>query len=386
MSKTFLYADNNGSSQLLPEVKDYLLSRLTSGPFANPSSIHSLGQSISLGLSKCRKIIADAIKCDTEQIIFTSCASESISQIFHSVLTSSSKKIILSSQIEHAATVEALKYYEQLGFKIAYINTKRDGTVDLEHYKSLLELHNSNIALVCVIAANNETGVIQPYKSIGALAHDNDLLFFSDTTQVIAKLDFSFEDSNIDFAVASSHKMGALVGSGLLLTKEVYLLKSIIFGGGQEKHKRGGTENYIAIETMALSLQIFDQNKIALDSCEVLKEKFEKNILKSYPQVTIIGESAPRLACTSLLSFPGIHGQAVQIELEAHNIFVTTSSACGDNEPETSHVLKAMGCSDTVGRGVIRLSFSANMTSDQFQTLEIALINIYKKLDLIKGY
>lgn len=381
-----IYADYNGSAPLLPEVREYLLSRLSSGPYANPSSIHSLGQKINLGINKCRSLIANILGSEPEQIIFTSSASESISQIFHSVLSKSTKKIIISSELEHAAVIEALNFYSESGYQIKFVKTLKSGEIDLNHLKELAEEYKDSIALVTIMAANNETGVIQPYSEIGKIAHESGAQYFSDTTQIIAKSEFDFNKSNIDFAVASSHKMGALVGAGILLTKEVYNLKSIIFGGGQEKNKRGGTENYIAIESMAVALQVFEENKSNLSTLSSLKLKFEKNISMAFPQIQIIGTSAQRLACTSLISFPGIHGQAVQIELEAQDIFVTTSSACGDNEPETSHVLKAMGIDDSIGRGVIRISLSSKTSADEFGVLEQALNTTYRKLNLIQNY
>ena len=186
------------------------------------------------------------------------------------------------------------------------------------------------------MAANNENGIIQPYKEIGSIAKKSGVLYFSDTTQFIGKTEFNFSESNMDFAVLSSHKIGALIGSGLIMAKDETLLKSFIQGGGQEKGLRGGTQNYIGIETMAVAMEAFAKALPGLKEVQTLREKFESNIKSKFPEVVIIGEDSPRLATTTMIAFPGIHGQAVQIELESNDIFVTTSSACSDNKPETS--------------------------------------------------
>jgi cysteine desulfurase len=243
-----------------------------------------------------------------------------------------------------------------------------------------------SIALVAVMAANNETGIIQPWQEIANFCDDNNLIFFSDTTQFIGKSEFDFSSSKMDFAVLSGHKIGAITGSGILLSKNPFKLKPLIFGGSQEAGTRGGTQNYIGIETLAVALDAFSQEKINLEKVKGLKLNFEANIKKIFPQVVIIGDDAERLATTTMIAFPGIHGQAVQIELESNNIFVTTSAACSDNEPETSKILKAMEIDDKVGRGVVRISFGTNTNEKSYLTIEKALLNAYQKLKKIHSY
>ena len=381
-----IYADYNGSAPLIPEVISYLQDRLQKGPYGNPNAIHSLGQKMYFGLEKCRAQCAKALGADPKQIVFNSGSSEGITHVFHSVLDDQElhKNVIITSGIEHSAVVEACHYYQAKGFEVIKVPTTTDGIIEMEAFKNLVDEHHDQIALVCIMAANNETGVIQPWPQISDICNENEIPFFSDTTQYIGKTDFDFINSGMDYAVLSGHKVGAMIGSGLLLVKDPSTLKPLVFGGGQEFGKRGGTQNYIGAETLAIALDIFDKNKSELAQVKKLRENFEAKIKNEFPQAVIIGENADRLASTTMISYPGIHGQAVQIELESHDIFVTTSSACSDNEPETSKVLKSMGIHDDIGRGVVRISLCLDATIEDYAKIETALKAAYKKLSKIK--
>lgn len=384
-----IYADFNGSTPVCTEVQEYLVNRLQNGPYSNPNAIHSLGKKMMFGMEKCRRMLAKILGCSTSQIIFNSGSSEGISHIFYSLLScgpKDGKNIIVTSGIEHSAVVQACELYATQGYEVITIKTLENGQVDLSDLQNILDEKAPKIALLTVMAANNETGVIQPYKEIGKMAQANGVLYFSDTTQYIGKTDFKFDESNMDFAVTSSHKVGALIGSGLIIAKDPTLLKPFILGGGQEKGLRGGTQNYIGIETLAVAMNTFDTHKEELAKVKDLREKFEHNIKEKFPEAVIIGDGAPRLASTTMIAYPGVHGQAVQIELETQDIFVTTSSACSDNKPETSKVLKAMGMSDDVGRGVVRISLCCGATPEQYATIESVLTEAYEKLRKIKSY
>ncbi len=381
-----IYADYNGSSPLLPEVSQYLDKRLHSHLFANPNAIHSMGQKINMGIEKCREIISQVVGCHHDQIIFTSGSSEGISTVFHSVLNlkDTKKRKILISPIEHAAVLNTATYYQdEWSYELLYTPITDSGEVDFLKTKALIEKNSNELALICIMSTNNETGVIQPVKNISALATQFKIPFFSDTTQTIGKQDFHFENSGIDYGVVSSHKLGALLGSGFIYAKNPVTIRPLIFGGGQERGLRGGTQNYIAIETMAVALKVFNEKKNRLVELKCAREEFEQAIKKACPEVVIFGENAPRMAGTTLLSFPGIHGQAVQIELESHDIFATTSAACSDNQPETSKVLKSMNVADDIGRGVIRISLSFDFKAEDYLQIMASLKSAYVKLKKI---
>lgn len=384
-----IYADYNGSAPLLPSVREYLHKRIDSDLFANPNAIHSKGQKISQGIEKCRSLISKVVGCYPDQIFFNSGSSEGISHIFFSVLefAPKTKNVIITSPIEHAVIPSALSFYqERRGFKVIHTKIDSDGVIDLKDLQKLLTENKDQLALVTIMAANNETGVIQPYEKIAQLCHDVGVNFFSDTTQLIGKGEFNFESSGLDFAVCSGHKVGALTGTGFVIAREPQRLKSHVFGSHQEKGVRGGTQNYLGVETLAIALNDFDQNKNQLKNLAIARMNFEKEITTAFPEAIVLGEKAQRLAGTTLLGFPGIHGQAVQIELESHNIFVTTSAACSDNQPETSKVLKAMGIDDNIGRSVVRISLSYSHGEVEYSALVAALKSSYNKLKKIHSY
>lgn len=384
-----IYADYNGSAPLLPVVREYLKKRMDSDLFANPNAIHSMGQKVFQGIEKCRSLISSVVGCYPDQLYFNSGASEGVSHVLFSLLeyAPKNKKVIITSPIEHVVIPKALHFYqEHRGFKVEQVSIDANGVVDLNSLKKLLEKFKGELAMVTIMAVNNETGVLQPYQEISKLCHNNGVDFFCDTTQLIGKGDFHFENSGMDFAVCSGHKVGALTGTGFVIAKDPTRLRSHVFGSAQEKGLRGGTQNYLGIETLAVALNDFNENKSKLPELARARQRFEKEIKDMFPEAVIIGENVPRLAGTTLISYPGIHGQAVQIELESHDIFVTTSAACSDNQPETSVVLKSMGIQDDVGRGVVRISLSYSHKYDDYLQIEKALKQAYGKLAKIRSY
>lgn len=382
-----LYADYNGSAPLLPAVRDYLHKRIDSELFANPNAIHSMGQKLFKGMEKCRGIIADAVGAFPDQIIFTSGSSEGVSTVLHSVLEYTDKKIVITSPLEHPAVSKALSWYEKhRGFTILQVKIDSDGLVDLRHLQELLQQHAKNLALVTIMASQNETGVIEPVAEINDLCKKFQVPFFSDTTQFIGKAPFHFGQSGMDFAVCSGHKLGALSGTGFIIAKDPTLIHPLIFGSTQEHGLRGGTQHYIGIETLAIALADFKEKGHKLKDLESARKWFEQEMKSAFPGAVVIAEKAARLPGTTLIGYPGIHGQAIQIELESHDIFVTTSAACSDNQPETSQVLRAMGVTEDVGRGVIRISLSYSHTHEDYVQCANALKSAYAKLKKIQSF
>ncbi len=381
-----IYADFNGSAPLAPSVKDYLLKRLENGPYANPNAIHYLGTKTLMGMENARNVCAKVLGANPNQIIFNSGATEGISTVFHSVLSDSNKKIIITSSIEHSAVINTAKFYEEHGFTVHILPVSEDGIVDLISFKNLMKNFGNNVGLVSIMAANNETGVIQPWKEINNICKEYGTPFLCDTTQYIGKVPFNFTEADVDYAVCSGHKLGAMTGTGILLAKNPESIKPLIIGGGQEKGHRGGTQHYIGNETLAVALSCLESKFQNIATLNEMRLGFEAKIKSAFPNVVIIGENAPRLATTTYLAYPGIHGQAVQIELESNDIFVTTSSACSDNMPVTSKVLKAMNVKDDVGRGVVRVSLGLCADPKTYDLLADELIKAYTKLSKVKSF
>ena len=384
-----IYADYNGSAPLLTPVRDYLKRRLDSDLYANPNAIHSIGQKVSRGIEKCREIIAEVVGCYPDQIVFNSGSSEGISHILHSILEQApkNKNIVISSHLEHSVVPSALSFYEKYrGFTVKYAEADANGFVSVASIEKLLSENKDKVALVTMMAANNETGVIEPFQEVAKLCRKHAVEFFADTTQLIGKGDFHFEKSGLDYAICSGHKIGALSGSGFIIVKEPPKLIPLVFGSSQERGLRGGTQHYIGIETLAIAMKDFQDHAYKLKDLKAARLKFEAEMKASFPQVVIVGEGADRLPGTTLIGYPGIHGQAVQIELESHDIFVTTSAACTDNQPETSKVLQAMGINDQIGRGVIRISLSYSHGEKDYADMARALKAAYTKLSKIQSF
>jgi cysteine desulfurase len=385
-----IYADYNGSAPICPEVRDYLIKRLETGPFANPNSIHHMGTKTLMGMENARAVCAKIVGAKPKQIIFNSGASEGISTVFYSVLKRAKKAgkthIIISGQ-EHSVVINCAKRaQEEQDFQVLSLKANHDGIVDVEQLKIWLKEHGDQLALVSIMAANNETGVIQPYKEISDLCQQAQVPYVCDTTQYIGKTEFDFNKSGIDYAFMSGHKIGALTGAGFLLAKDTTTLEPLIIGGGQERNLRGGTQNYIGNETLAVALDYFQRNQDKLKKLFEKRKEFENKVKEKFPEVVILGENAPRLASSTYIALPGVHGQAVQIELESKDIFVTTSSACSDNEPVTSKVLQSMGVDDHIGRGVVRISLGLCSGPELYDEIADALIATYSKLQQIKSF
>lgn len=385
-----IYADYNGSAPVCHEVRDYIINRLQNdGPYSNPNAIHALAQKCNGAMEKARRECARILGAKPGQVIFNSGATEGLSHAFYHLLGNgpqNSKKLILISGIEHSAVVNLACHYAGRGFEKVVVDTLPTGQVDLKHIETLLNERASEIALVCIMAANNETGVIQPYKEISAACTKASVPYVCDTTQYIGKTPFNFAECGADFAFMSGHKIGAMPGTGIMLVKDPTELQPLIIGGGQERGRRGGTQNYIGNETLAVALDAFNRNVEKLEALRGRRDAFEARVKEKFPGLVILGGDAPRLASTSFISLPGVHGQAVQIELESQGIYVTTSSACSDNEPVTSKVLRAMKVTDDVGRGAVRISLGMCSSEEWYDQVGDALIKAYEKLAKIRAY
>lgn len=384
-----IYADANGSLPPLPEVREHVRQRIDSKLWANPGAIHSLGGKINEGLEKCRLMVANALGCDPAHILWNSGSSEGISTVFHSVLIQSpvERRLIYLPGTEHAAVMSGARFYEQnIGFEVRVIPVSPEGVVDVAWLEGELHEFAAKTAIIACMAANNETGIVEPWEKIRDIAKHHGIPFFCDTTQWIGRVPFNFLQSGLDYAIVAGHKIGALPGSGALLARDPGSLWPIVFGGGQEQGLRGGTQNYLSIETLAIACQGLAVKADQTARLNELRTNFETELKRRFPSVVVIGASQPRLPGTSLLGYPGLHGQAVQIELESQDIFVTTSAACSDNEPATSKVLRAMGVDDVLGRSVVRVSLPLTTSAQDYQGILGALTNAYEKLAKIKSF
>jgi len=379
-----LYLDYNGSAPLRKSVSDFLSTRLEQGgPYANPNASHFLGSKCYMQIEKARRNLAKFIDCSPHQVIFNSGSTEGISSVFlHTYFRfkDTEKKLIFVSDTEHAAPINESLFLEKHGFSTVYIPTMTNGEIDLQFLSDQVKKNHEKIALISVMAANNETGVIQPYETISSICQEYKIPYLCDTTQILGKSDFSFEKSSADFITVSGHKLGALPGVGALILKNPNTFIPTIHGGKQETGLRGGTQNYIGIETLNIAVEDLIEKSDCHEKVSKLRDKFEKNLSEKFPDLVIFGKNANRICNTSFISLPNTNASDIQDELQMQKIFVTTSSACSDQSTKGSRVLNKMNVPLEQAKGAIRVSFCSSNTPEDYDRAFETLSKIYQKI------
>ena len=384
MSKEIIYLDYNATTPLhdhvLLNMTDLLLS------WGNPSSIHLSSRSPKAILRETRKKIADYLKCSTLEIVFNSGASEGNNTVLKSVWSTYGfdnpfdhkiKNEFIVSQVEHPSVLKTMQYLETLGAVVHYIPITRTGEMDIQFIKSHL---NEKSALVSVMMANNETGNVFPIKEIAALVKKNNTLMHTDCVQAFGKINFDFEDLQIDYATFSGHKFYALKGCGVLFVRKNSPYINLIHGGGQERSRRGGTENILAIASFGLMLdQLSEIEKQQLRILE-LRNYFENEILNKIHHVTLTGHDSARLPNTSSLVIKGCDGETLLVSLDIQGFAVSTGAACSSGNPEPSPTLLAMGLTKAEAQNSLRVSLGWMTTKEDIDLFITELIKIVARL------
>ncbi|WP_375326330.1 cysteine desulfurase family protein [Candidatus Tisiphia endosymbiont of Nemotelus uliginosus] len=365
-----LYLDHNATTHLHPKVKELVIN-LLDGAY-NPSSIHTNGRSAKNIIETARMQIAKSVGIDINsreyELIFTSSGTESNNLLINSYMDGE----IFISGIEHLSIFAHTKYRDN--FKV--INVNSDGIVDIQHLAKLLSTSPSSKKLVSIMLANNETGVIQNIKELAMLARQYGAIFHSDCVQAVGKIPVNIPELGLDFATISSHKLGGMQGSSVLIARRNHMLKAMIVGGGQEKNIRPGTENVVAIASFGFASEIAAQEVMQrYQNMSKLQADLELN-LRAYPNLTIASKNATRLPNTTLmvLSKGEVHTKLISLDLQG--IAVSIGSACSSGKVSKSHVLSAMGFSDTDAKSSIRVSFSYDQTTQDV----ITFINAFKEI------
>lgn len=348
-----IYLDHNATSPYSESVKKFIREEMVHS-WANPSSEHALGAVLGDEISLIRSTVAEILGCSSRGLVFNSGATESINTILsEDNLNAFGVKRIISSAMEHHATLDRLKYLESRGWSVVYVENNREGQINREHLITLLQ--DSPKALVSILFANNETGVINPIKDFSQLANERGHLIHVDAVQALGKIRFSLNDLDVDFASFSGHKIGSLKGVGILYVKDIKKLKPIIHGGGQERGYRPGTLNYSGIKSLKLAMD--DINESAFEKMLQARRHLE-NELKSFGCL-INCENTERLPNTISVMIPHNSGREILFQLSRKNIHVSTGSACSSGSFEPSHVLTALGFTKNESSSCIRTSLGA---------------------------
>jgi cysteine desulfurase len=361
-----IYMDNNATTKIAPEVVESMMPFLTDY-YGNPSSMHVFGGQVADAIKMARMQTADLLGAEAEEITFTSCGTESDSTAVLSALqTNPEKRHIITTRVEHPAIKTLCENLETLtGHKhrITRLKVAGDGTLDLDEYEKAL---SEDTAIVSVMWANNETGVIFPVEKMARMAKERGVLFHTDAVQAVGKIPINLKTSDIDFLSISGHKLHAPKGVGVLYIRRGTPFVPFLAGGHQEKGRRGGTENVASIvglgRACALAAEKLEEENTRV---KALRDRLEEGLLASVPRSMLNGHKTDRLPNTANISFEFVEGESILLHLNEHNICASSGSACTSGSLEPSHVLRAMGVPFTAAHGSIRFSLSIYNTEEE---------------------
>ena len=358
-----MYLDNSATTQISEEVFREM-EPYFKNEFGNPSTLYSIGRESKKALELARQRVADAINAKPEEIIFTSGGSESDNLAIKGIAfkLQNKGKHIITTEIEHPAVKETLKFLESIGFKVTYLPVYENGLIDIEDLKNAI---TDETILITVMHANNEIGSIQPISEIGKIAREKGIKFHTDAVQSFGKIEVDVDKLNVDLLSLSSHKINGPKGVGALYIKKGTRIVPLIHGGGQEKGIRSGTENVAGIvgfgKACQLAAENLDQHYEKLSS---ISNEIVEKVLNTIPESYLNGSSENRLPNLVNIRFKAIEGESLILLLDAKGYQASTGSACSSNSLEASPVLTALGLDPVDVHGSLRISLAPE--SDNF--------------------
>ncbi len=365
-----IYFDNNATTRVDPAVVEEMLPYLTEF-YGNPSSGYRFGQQVGKALDLARERVAGLLGCEPGEIVFTSCGTESTNAAINSaLLMDRDRQHIVTTRVEHSATLKHCETLAKRGTEITWLGVDERGQLDLRELERVVR---PDTALVTVMWANNETGVLFPIEEIAAIVRSKGALFHSDAVQTIGKIPVRLGELPINFLSLSGHKLHAPKGVGVLYVNKRTKFAPFLIGGGQESSKRAGTENVASIVGLGKACELAAAN-LGHEATVVrgLRDDFEAGVLAAVDGSQVNGDRGARLPNTSNLSFKGIESEGVLMLLDQNGVCCSSGSACTTGSVHASHVLKAMGFSDDRARASLRFSFSRfNTGAEVAKALEV---------------
>lgn len=362
MTKT-IYFDNNATTRIANEVFEAMKPFLTD-LYGNPSSMHTFGGQVEKYIRHSREKIAELLGCDSSEIIFTSGGTESDNAAIKGVLTAlPEKRKIITTRVEHPAVLATCREMQAAGYKLIELGVDREGQISLDELEAEVD---DDTAIVTIMYANNETGVIFPIEKIAEIVKAKGAVFHTDAVQAVGKIPLNLDKSNIDLLSLTGHKLHAPKGIGALYIKKGTRISPFIVGGHQEKNRRAGTENVAGIVALGKATELAERT-MEQENTKVkkLRDKLENAILKTCKGATLNGDKNNRLPNTCNISFEYIEGEAILLLLDQFGICASSGSACTSGSLEPSHVLRAMGVPFTAAHGSIRFSLSRYNTEEE---------------------
>ncbi|MGD9187043.1 MAG: cysteine desulfurase NifS [Desulfobacteraceae bacterium] len=373
-----IYMDNNATTQVAPEVIEEMLPYLGQY-YGNPSSMHTFGGNVGMKIKEARLKLADLLGAQPEEIVYTSCGTESDSTAIWAALRSTpDKRHIITSKVEHPAVKNLCEYLDQHGYRVTFVPVDSYGNLDLDYLYANL---NDETAVVSLMWANNETGVIFPIEEIAERAKAHGAVFHTDAVQAVGKLPVNLAKSHVDMLSLSGHKLHAPKGVGALYVRRGTKFAPFLMGGHQEHGRRGGTENVASIVGLGKAAElaaahIGKEN----DRVRALRDKLENTLLERIPNSIRNGDPDNRLLNTSSIAFEYVEGEAILLMMDEYNICASSGSACTSGSLEPSHVLRAMGVPFTAAHGSIRFSLSVYNTEAEIDLVIEKLPPIIERL------
>lgn len=357
-----VYLDNNATTAVAPEVLNAMLPYF-GDYYGNPSSMHTFGGQVMEAVDTARERLAELLRCQPDEIIFTASGSESDNTAFWSALQSQpGKRHIITTRVEHPAVLNVCQYWEREGYHVTYLDVDEKCRLDLDEYRDAL---SDDTALVSIMFANNEVGNIFPIQKLSEMAHERGILFHTDAVQAVGKIPIDLRHTPVDMLSLSGHKIHAPKGIGALYVRKGTRFRSFVRGGHQEKGRRAGTENVPYIVGLGMACQL-SRDFMQVERIDVahLRDKLENGLIESIRDSRVNGDPDNRLPNTSNISFKNVEGEAILLMLDRLGIAASSGSACTSGSLEPSHVLRAMGVPFNYAHGSIRLSLSRYTIED----------------------
>ncbi len=372
-----IYLDNNATTKIDDDVLAAMLPYL-SIYYGNPSSMHTFGGQVGRAVRQARTQVASLLGAEDSEIIFTSCGTEGDNAAILAALKAQpNRKHIITTEVEHPAILNLCRKLEKDGYTVTYLSVNDKGQLDLNELEASL---TGNTAVVSIMYANNETGVIFPIEQIGQIVKEYGALFHVDAVQAVGKIPLNMKTSTIDMLTLSGHKIHAPKGIGALYVRKGVRFRPHLIGGHQERGRRGGTENVAGIVALGEAAKLAEQHLAGVIWEKRLRDKLEQGILNSIPNTVINGNPVNRLPNTTNIGFKYIEGEAILLSLDQFGICASSGSACTSGSLEPSHVLRALGLPYSVLHGSIRFSLSRFTTEQEIDRVLEVLPGIIERL------
>ncbi len=359
-NERLVYLDNNATTRVAPEVVEAMLPCLTKH-WGNPSSAYDLANAPARMIAEAREQVAKLIGANPRNIVFTSCGTESNNAAIQGALhCNPTKRHVITSVVEHTANIKFCGQLEKRGYEATFLPVDLDGGIDL---CDLQDAIRPDTAIVSLMWANNETGVLFPVEELAAVCRSRGVLFHTDAVQVAGKLPIDVQKLGVDFLSLSAHKLRAPKGIGMLYMKPGVPFEPYIIGGGQERGQRGGTENVANIVAFGKAAELaLRQINDETTRVRALRDKLERGILQTIRGSVRNGGGEPRLPNTTNIGFDGVEAEAILLLLDREGICASSGSACTTGSIEPSHVLQAMGVPLSRSKGSLRFSLGLDNT------------------------